>query len=965
MFQRKRKNNFPINNNSEARLEYDEDNEDIPFYHYSKFENVKLINENVKNVYKAHIKRIVSQQEKTAVEIIALKYISLNNLINEVKRHRKLETNGSILKFYGITKHEYTDNYMIALEYANNGTLRQYLKTNSQKFDWNIKLNLAKQIANALMNLHDNNIIHGKLTSESILVHNETIKLNDFSINYLKSLTTTVTIPIQYTDFRYLELFNKSLDIYSLGIILWEITNDGISPFERESITKSSLLSSISTNNNIIDLINDTIVKLKGEKTIPGIPPKYKEIYTVLLTTSESILVHNETIKLNDFSINYLKSLTTTVTIPIQYTDFRYLELFNKSLDIYSLGIILWEITNDGISPFERESITKSSLLSSISTNNNIIDLINDTIVKLKGEKTIPGIPPKYKEIYTDCLERYRNSRPYILEIVNDLSEINIISDLNSKNEFEKSNEEEIPSPKEMRPTMIKNYIREHNLNPVKILLSMIRYPSHYWFTSLIGFFYQYGIGTVIDNQMAFKFFDLALNERIYMKNISSDLSLRKFYNINKEIGIIRLAYMYLHGIGVEKDLIKGFQIYSKAADEGSNIALNCVAHCYHKGFGVEKNEEKAFELYLKSAEKGNNLAQFNVNQCYKNGIGIAKDEVKGFQLHLKSALAGNINAINTTGYCYDTGIGVRVDKIESFKWYFKGAKKGYPRAQHNLGLLYKYGHGINQDQVKAFEWYKKAAENDHIKSQYAVGKYFYEGRGTRKDIIKAIYWLNKAKENGNINANTLLEESCRGVDMLCKVELLITLFEVEALKCISLNIFINEVKRHRKLEINENFLNLDIYSLGIILWKISNDGISPFERDSITKLSLPSSTSSNNNIIDLINDTIIKEKREKTIPEIPSNIKKFILYHIGTVINSQMAFKFFNLAANERIYKQNIYSNLLLRKFYDINKEIGIIHLAHMYFYDKGFEKDLKKDFQINPKAADEGPNIALNSIA
>ncbi|RHZ60929.1 hypothetical protein Glove_350g98 [Diversispora epigaea] len=593
MSQRKKRkinDNITINNSSKASTEYAEN---IPFYHYSKFENVKSINENVKNVYKAHIKKIVSQQEKTAVEVIALKYIALNNLINEVKRHRKLETNGSILKFYGIIKHECTDNYMIALEYANNGTLRQYLKTNSQKFDWNIKLNLAKQIANALMNLHDNNIIHGKLTSESILVHNETIKLNDFSINYLKSLTTTVTIPIQYTDFRYLELFNKSLDIYSLGIILWEISNDGISPFERESITKSSLLSSISTNNNIIDLINDIIVKLKGEKNIPG-------------------------------------------------------------------------------------------------------------------------IPPKYKEIYTDCLKRLGNSRPNIFEI-----------------------------PQEIRPIKFKNYVSEHNLNPVKILHKMIRYPSHHWFTSLIGFFYQHGIGTVIDTQMAFKFFNLAANERIHMKNISSNPSLKKFYNINKEIGIIRLAYT----------------IYSKAAGEGSNIALNSIAYSYDYGLGIERNEEKAFELYLESAKKGNPVAQFNIIRCYFDGRGIAKDKVKGFQLHLKSALAGNIYSINSTGDCYNTGIGVGVDKKEAFKWYFKGAKKGDPMAQHNLGLLYKYGHGINQDQVKAFEWCKKAAENDHIISQYAVGKYFYEGRGTRKDIIRAIYWSNKAKENGNIDANRLLEE--------------------------------------------------------------------------------------------------------------------------------------------------------------------------------------------------------------
>ncbi|RHZ60957.1 hypothetical protein Glove_350g141 [Diversispora epigaea] len=796
---RKTNNNITVNNNS--RTEYD----DIPFYHYSKFENVKMINKNVKNVYKAHIKKIVSQQEKPVVEVVALKYISLNNFINEVKRHRKLEINDSILKFYGITNQENTNNYLIVLEYANNGSLRQYLRTNFQKFDWNIKLNLAKQIANALMNLHDNNIIHGKLTSDSILVHNGTIKLNDFGLKYLKSLSVTITIPIQYTDFRYLELFNKSLDIYSLGIILWEISNDGIFPFEEELITKSSLSSP--TNNNIIDLINDIIIKLKREKSIPGIPPKYKEIYTDCLkrhgnsrpdifevvndlseinTISEAnnLEKSNEEIQFNHPSINSSQEMRPiTIKNYVREHNLNSVKILHKMIR-YSSNY--WFTSLIGFFYQYEELITKSSLSSP--TNNNIIDLINDIIIKLKREKSIPGIPPKYKEIYTDCLKRHGNSRPDIFEVVNDLSEINTISEANN---LEKSNEEiqfNHPSinsvtktnnyniiiikklfeffinifkiqSQEMRPITIKNYVREHNLNSVKILHKMIRYSSNYWFTSLIGFFYQYGIGTVIDNQMAFKFFNLAANERLYMKNISSNLSLRKFYDINKKIGIILIAYMYFDGIGVKKDPKKSFQICSKVADEGSTTALNSMAYCYYNGLGVEKNEEKAFELYLKSTKKGNIVAQYNVGDCYKYGTGIAKDEVKGFQLQLKSALAGNLDATNNTGYCYQNGIGVDIDKKEAFKWYFKDAEKGDPMAQDNLGYCYENGEGIEEDRIKAFEWYKKSAENKYANSQYMVGKYFYEGRGTGKDIVKAIYWLNEAKENRNINASRLLDE--------------------------------------------------------------------------------------------------------------------------------------------------------------------------------------------------------------
>jgi len=71
--------------------------------------------------------------------------------------------------------------------------------------------------------------------------------------------------------------------------------------------------------------------------------------------------------------------------------DPQYLELFstigkNKSSDIFSLGIILWEISS-GNPPFEMESLPNVDLLNNIS--------------KGKRERAIPGTPHKYKEIYT------------------------------------------------------------------------------------------------------------------------------------------------------------------------------------------------------------------------------------------------------------------------------------------------------------------------------------------------------------------------------------------------------------------------------------------------------------------------------------------------------------------------------------------------------------------------------------
>ncbi|RHZ59179.1 hypothetical protein Glove_365g8 [Diversispora epigaea] len=178
------------------------------------------------------------------------------------------------------------------------------------------------------------------------------------------------------------------------------------------------------------------------------------------------------------------------------------------------------------------------------------IDLLNN-IVNGKREMIILGTPPKYKEIYTDCWKHNGNSRPDIVQVVKNLSEIiipcesveiktpqsqsyNVTDEIISvKSEISNEQKElEVKSDPpfvdvldevnmfienlfeffidvyikqffSLHPFMVKNYIREHNKNPVEILYEMISHQSHshHRFTSLIGFFYKYGIGTIVDNK--------------------------------------------------------------------------------------------------------------------------------------------------------------------------------------------------------------------------------------------------------------------------------------------------------------------------------------------------------------------------------------------------------------------------------------------------------------------------------
>ena len=67
-----------------------------------------------------------------------------------------------LLLFLSDTTHQ-TKKYSLVLEYANGGTLNNYLNKNFNKLDWSDKFHLAMQLASAVEFLHERDIIHRDL----------------------------------------------------------------------------------------------------------------------------------------------------------------------------------------------------------------------------------------------------------------------------------------------------------------------------------------------------------------------------------------------------------------------------------------------------------------------------------------------------------------------------------------------------------------------------------------------------------------------------------------------------------------------------------------------------------------------------------------------------------------------------------------------------------------------------------
>src|SRR2546423_3376613 len=76
---------------------------------------------------------------------------------------------GAVVTCYGITQDPKTNNFMMIMNYAENGSLRQYLNNGFNSMNWAEKLSNLYYIAHGLNEIHDNKLIHHDFHCGNIL----------------------------------------------------------------------------------------------------------------------------------------------------------------------------------------------------------------------------------------------------------------------------------------------------------------------------------------------------------------------------------------------------------------------------------------------------------------------------------------------------------------------------------------------------------------------------------------------------------------------------------------------------------------------------------------------------------------------------------------------------------------------------------------------------------------------------
>ncbi|KAF0458588.1 kinase-like protein [Gigaspora margarita] len=224
-------------NSSGGFLEEAISEETIDFYNYDQFKGHKMIVED-------EFSSVYVSKWKPRELIITLKHIKVHNKYFDKKIVKELQflqnaDHPNIVKFYGITKDPSSNYFVMILQSVEEGCLSDYLMKNFSKLQWSRQLGIAIEIAEGLEYLHKNDISHLDLNSKIILVCKETMVIAGFGIPEHANNTSFPTsivrgmpayIEPQCLKDQHYECDMRS-DIYSLGVILWEISS-GQPPFK-------------------------------------------------------------------------------------------------------------------------------------------------------------------------------------------------------------------------------------------------------------------------------------------------------------------------------------------------------------------------------------------------------------------------------------------------------------------------------------------------------------------------------------------------------------------------------------------------------------------------------------------------------------------------------------------------------------------------------------------------------------
>ncbi|RHZ75626.1 hypothetical protein Glove_212g247 [Diversispora epigaea] len=163
-------------------------------------------------------------------------FVNFNDVLNEMEIHLKTYTKyEASIRFYGITQDPETHSYMMVLDYAKEGNLREYLKINFNNINWKQKLKNLCYLSLRLKDIHKLDIVHQDFHPGNVLSYNfknsDYMAISDFGLSKLigenpnnpEKKNIFGVLPYIAPEVLSGEEYTKAADVYSYGIIAYEM----------------------------------------------------------------------------------------------------------------------------------------------------------------------------------------------------------------------------------------------------------------------------------------------------------------------------------------------------------------------------------------------------------------------------------------------------------------------------------------------------------------------------------------------------------------------------------------------------------------------------------------------------------------------------------------------------------------------------------------------------------------------
>lgn len=141
---------------------------------------------------------------------------------------------------------------------------------------------------------------------------------------------------------------------------------------------------------------------------------------------------------------------------------------------------------------------------------------------------------------------------------------------------------------------------------------------------NVLGMCYLYGIGTDMDETLAFA----------HMSSAAAKGYATAQYNLGR---------MYKTGTGCEISFDKAMDCFQKSSANGNQRAAYALGYMYYKGLGVWQDYQKAVHWFKNSEDP---MAKHFLGLCYYQGYGVSPDEDKALEILLTNDIVNSATLV-------------------------------------------------------------------------------------------------------------------------------------------------------------------------------------------------------------------------------------------------------------------------------------------------------------------------------